>query len=413
MTTPVTPQTPTEAAPTVAQPLREISINGVHFTVLGTAHVSKASADEVERLIQTGDFDAVAVELDAGRFGAISDPDRWAKTDLFQMFREGKAAMMAASLALGAFQQRLAEQSGIESGEEMRRAVRLAKAKNLPLLLIDRDIGVTLRRVYGNVPWWQRLMLMSGLLGSVFSREEVTPEEVEKLKEGDVLEATFAEFSENSAALYEPLISERDRYMAARLREETQGNGEPRFKNVLVVIGAGHLKGLTARLETPPTTPPAVERAALETLPKGTPWLKTLPWALVGLVILGFVIGFSRDQALGWQLLREWILINGGLAALGSLIATAHPLTVLASFVAAPITSLNPLIGVGFVTAGLELWLRKPQMGDFAALRRDVTTARGWWRNRVARTLLVFFLSSLGSVIGTYLAGFRILERLL
>ncbi|ADI15042.1 TraB/GumN family protein [Truepera radiovictrix] len=405
----VTPEPPLDTA----QPLRDVTLKGVDFTLLGTAHVSRTSADEVERLIQTGDFDAVAVELDAGRFGAISDPDRWAKTDLFEVFREGKAAMMAASLALGAFQQRLAEQSGVEPGEEMRRAVRLARARGLPLLLIDRDLGVTLRRVYGNVPWWQRLVLIGGLLGSVLSRDEVTPEEVEKLKEGDVLEATFAEFAEDSAALFEPLIRERDRYMAARLREEVWRDGEPRFKRVLVVIGAGHLKGVAEHLAAPPATPPALERAALEALPKGTPWHKLLPWALVGLIVLGFAIGFSRDQALGWQLLREWVLINGGLSALGALVATAHPLTVLTSFVAAPLTSLNPLVGVGFVAAGVELWLRKPQMGDFAALRRDVTTARGWWRNRVARTLLVFFLATLGSVLGTYLAGFRILERLL
>ncbi len=391
------------------QPLRIIEQGGARYTILGTAHVSKTSADEVERLINTGDFDAVAIELDPNRHANLTDPDRWAKTDLFEVFRQGKASMMAASLALGAFQQRIAEQSGIQPGEEMRRAIRVAKDADLPVLLIDRDIGITLRRVYRNVPWWQRMTLIGGLLASVVSREEVTEEEIEKLKEGDMLEATFNEFAESSQELYGPLIAERDEYMAVRLREET--NVKP-YKNVLVVIGAGHLKGLAQNLETPTEKEPAEVRKSLETLPKGTPWLRVLPWLIVALVLTGFIIGFSRSPELGLQLVTDWVLINGSLTALGAIIATAHPLTIIGAFFAAPLTSLNPLIGAGFVAAGIELWARKPKMGDFNTLRQDVTVWRGWWRNRVARTLLVFFLATLGSAAGTYLAGFSIAGRL-
>ena len=391
------------------QPVRVIEQGDTRYTILGTAHVSKTSADEVERLINTGDFDAVAIELDPNRHANLTDPDRWAKTDLFEVFRQGKASMMAASLALGAFQQRIAEQSGIEPGEEMRRAIRIAKDADLPVLLIDRDIGITLRRVYRNVPWWQRMTLIGGLLASVVSREEVTEEEIEKLKEGDMLEATFNEFAESSQALYTPLIAERDAYMAARLSEET--DIKP-YKNVLVVIGAGHLKGLAQNLETPTEKAPAEVRRGLETLPQGTPWLRIIPWLIVALIITGFIIGFSRSPALGWQLVTDWVLINGGLTALGALIAAAHPLTIIGAFFAAPLTSLNPLIGAGFVAAGIELWARKPKMGDFNTLRQDVTEWRGWWRNRVARTLLVFFLATLGSAAGTYLAGFSIAGRL-
>ena len=398
---------------TPEQPLRIIEQGGVRYTILGTAHVSKTSADEVERLINTGDFDAVAIELDPNRHANLTDPDRWAKTDLFEVFRQGKASMMAASLALGAFQQRIAEQSGIQPGEEMRRAIRVAKDADLPVLLVDRDIGITLRRVYSNVPWWQRMTLIGGLLASVVSREEVTEEEIEKLKEGDMLEATFNEFAESSQELYAPLIAERDEYMAVRLREETgeETNLKP-YKNVLVVIGAGHLKGLAQNLETPSEKKPEEVRRRLESLPKGTPWLRILPWIIVALVLTGFIIGFSRSPELGWQLVTDWVLINGGLTALGALIATAHPLTIIGAFFAAPLTSLNPLIGAGFVAAGIELWARKPKMGDFDSLRQDVTEWRGWWRNRVARTLLVFFLATLGSAAGTYLAGFSIAGRL-
>ncbi len=392
------------------QPLARIERDGLHYTLLGTAHVSRASAEAVEQLLNTGTFDAVAVELDPNRHAALTDPDRWAKLDLFQVVRQGKAGMVAANLALGAFQQRLADQLGIEPGQEMRVAIRAAEEASLPLLLIDRDIGVTLRRTYRNVPWWQRFTLLGSLFLSTLSREEITAEEVEKLRQGDILEATFTEFAENSQALYTPLIAERDRYMAAKLEADAESRENP-FTQVLVVIGAGHLKGLREHLEAGvPDHEAELER--LEQVPSPGPWPKVLPWIITALALAGFAIGFSRSPQLGLELIRDWFLINGVLAGLGALIALAHPLTVVGTFLAAPFTSLNPLIGAGFVAAGLELWLRKPKVADFRDLRPDLTSARGWWRNRVTRTLLVFLLATTGSVLGTYLAGFRIFGRL-
>lgn len=382
------------------------------YTLLGTAHVSRASADEVERLMATGDYDAVAIELDPGRFASITNPDNWAKTDLFKVLREGKAGMLMANLALSAFQQRLADQVGIEPGQEMRVAISAARKAQLPLLLIDRDIGITLRRVNASLPWFKRLTLMAGLATSVVSNEKISPEEVEALKEGDMLEATFAEFAESSKELYVPLISERDRYMAVRLEQETRRAAGPRFKSVLVVIGAGHLKGLEQNLRQGVSGDLAAERSSLEEVKPAARWGKIIPWIIAALVIVGFIIGFSRSPELGSQVILDWVLYHGILAGLGALVALAHPLTILTAIVVSPFTSLNPLIGAGFVAAGVELWLRKPQVSDFTSLRSDVTTLRGWWRNRVSRTLLVFILTTLGSAAGTYIAGASIFVRL-
>lgn len=386
-------------------PLRVVEHGTTRYTLLGTAHVSADSAEEVRRLIRSGEYDAVAIELCPSRHQSLIEPDALANQDLFAIFRQGKAGMVAASLALGAFQQRVAEQSGIEPGAEMRAALEETQAHDLPVLLIDRDIGITLKRIYHNVPWWQRFGLLSGLLASVVSRQEVSAADIERLKEGDVLESTFSEFAEQSEALYTPLIRERDRYMALRIGEE---NVSGRYRNVLVVIGAGHLKGLSEHLESPLPKEPSQEREALEHTPPRTRWWKAAPWLITALVLTGFAIGFSRDFELGSQLVIEWFLINGVLSALGSAIALAHPVTIAATFVAAPLTSLNPTIGAGFVAAGVELFMRKPKVGDFAHLRHDVTSPRGWWRNRVSRTLLVFLLSTLGSAAGTWVAGFRI-----
>ncbi|QYZ66053.1 MAG: TraB family protein [Gammaproteobacteria bacterium (ex Lamellibrachia satsuma)] len=390
------------------EPQIDIELDGSRITLLGTAHVSRASAEKVTELLKSGEYNAVAVELCPSRYNALLNPDALAKMDLFKVVREGRVPLVMASLALGAYQQRLADQFGIEPGAEQREAIRIAREANLPLLLIDREIGVTLKRVSRNLAWWKRFGLFAGLLATIVSKEEVDEAEIERLKEGDMLETTFAEFAEDRQDLYLPLIDERDRYMSARLREEIEQAGH---ENLLVVIGAGHMQGIAGYLETE-QDPPKKIIENLERIPKPSRWPKLIPWAIVALVMVGFLIGFMRSPELGWQLVMDWVLINGGLSALGALLAAAHPITVITAFLAAPITSLNPTIGAGMVTAGMEIFLRKPTVADFGALRNDTTSLKGWWRNRVSRILLVFFLSTLGSAVGTYLAGFRIFERL-
>ncbi len=390
------------------EPMLEVRLGDSRIHLLGTAHVSRASADKVRELLHGGSYDAVAVELCPSRYNALLDPDALARMDLFRVIREGRAAMVSASLALGAYQQRLADQFGIEPGAEQRAAVHYARDEHLPVLLIDREIGVTLKRIYRSVPWWKRPMLFSGLLASLLSKDDVDESEVERLKEGDILETTFAEFAEDRQDLYLPLIDERDRYMAARLRAEVEAQGH---RDILAVVGAGHLKGIGRYLQQPDSLPGRTLEE-LDRLPQPSRWPKLIPWLVVALVLTGFIYGFQRSPSLGWQLVMDWIVINGGLSALGAAIAAAHPLTVLTAFLAAPLTSLNPTVGAGMVTAGAELYLRKPSVGDFSNLRHATSSLTGWWRNRVSRTLLVFILSTLGSAVGTYLAGFRIFERL-
>ncbi len=391
-----------------SEPLSSFRLDSGQVTLLGTAHVSQASADKVEELLNSGEYDAVAVELCPSRYQAVTNPEAMAQMDLFKVLKEGKASMVAANLALGAYQQRLAEQFGIEPGAEQRAAIDYANEHDSPVLLIDREIGVTLKRVAANVPWWQRLGLFSGLVVSLLSKEEVTEEEIEQLKKGDILETTFAEFAEDRQDLYLPLIDERDRYMAARLLQESQREG---YNNILAVVGAGHMQGIGRYLQQGIDAPDE-SIAKLDSLPQPRRWPKIIPWIIVALILVGFALGFSRSSELGWSLVVDWVLINGTLSALGALLAAAHPLTIITAFFAAPITSLNPTIGAGMVTAAAEIYLRKPRVGDFSSLRHDTTHPKGWWHNRVSRTLLVFLFSTIGSAVGTYVAGFRIFERL-
>jgi pheromone shutdown-related protein TraB len=403
------PTSPPDPAPAAReQPIRRVRRDGVDYTLIGTAHVSRASAEAVSELAGSGDYDAIAVELCQARYDALTAERKWTDLDLYRVLREGKAGLVMANLALSAYQRRIAEQFGIEPGAEMRAAAVAAKTYDLPLQLVDRDLATTLRRSYASVPWYKRLYLMTGLALGMVSSDEIDEEAIEKLKEGDILESTFTEFAEHSPELYEALIAERDRYMAARLRQDNAGSAG---RNVLVVIGAGHMQGLAEHLEGGQAAP-ADERRDLERLPPRARWPRIIPWAIMVLVLTGFYIGFSRSPQLGWQLVFIWVAINGGLAALGALIARAHPLTILSGFIAAPITSLNPAIAAGMVTGLVESWIRKPRVSDLENLRFDITTLKGWFRNPATRILLVFFLSNLGSAIGTWVAGFRIFGAL-
>jgi pheromone shutdown-related protein TraB len=390
------------------QPLRQVHRDGVAYTIIGTAHVSKASAEAVKEMAESGDYDAIAVELCQARYDALTAERKWTDLDLYKIIREGKAGLVMANLALSAYQRRIADQFGIEPGAEMRAAAVAAKERDLPLQLVDRDLATTLRRSYANVPWYKRLYLMAGLALGMVSSDEIDEEAIEKLKEGDILESTFTEFAEQSPELFEALIAERDRYMAARLREE---NMDSTGRKVLVVIGAGHMEGMAGHLEDG-TASPQSEREMLERMPPRAKWPRVIPWAIMILVLAGFFLGFSRSPELGWQLVFFWVAINGGLAALGALIARGHPLTILSAVVAAPLTSLNPTIAAGMVTGLVESWLRKPRVSDLENLRFDITSLKGWFRNPATRILLVFFLSNLGSAIGTWVAGFKIIEAL-
>ena len=391
----------------VGQPHIDILVGATTVRLFGTAHVSRISAEAVAREIDSGIYDEIAIELCVNRHRGMVDPDSIERLDLFEVIRSGKVPMITAMLAMAAFQQRIAEQFGIEPGAEMRAAIEGARTRALKLYLIDRDIGTTLRRIYRNVPWYKRMYLFSGLFASIIVDDEIPESEIEALKEGDLLESTFAQFADSAHQIYQPLIDERDQYMAAHLLNIADGGAT----RVLAVVGAGHLKGIQHYLEQG-MAGRAERLRELDTVPAGASWVKHIPNVLVLLFVLGFVIGFMRSPALGWSLVAEWIFITGGLAALGTLLAGGHVLTIISAFLGAPITTLHPAIGIGMVTAPVEAWIRKPTVADFKRLRKDTASLKGWRHNRVARTFLVFFLSSLGAASGTYIAGFRIIQQL-
>lgn len=388
------------------QPVRVVERDGVRYTLLGTAHVSQASVEVVERAINSGRFDAVAVELDPQRLQALTNPDALAKLDLVEVIRKGRVALFAANLALAAYQRRLAEQLGIEPGAELKRAVGLANERNLPVHLIDREVGLTFKRASQRLGFVGKIKLVMGLGTGLFASEDVGEDEIEKLKQGDMLEASFGEFASESPALYETIIGERDRYMATRLREVH----DPAQREVLAVVGAGHLAGLAKYLETD-TDAPGPLRESLESVPKK----RNIPWitlAILAIVLTGIAVGFYRGGlGVGTELLAVWAMYTGGLAGLGCLLAGSHPLSILTAIVVAPFKPFRLSIPTGAFAALVETRLRKPAYEDFLKLRDDAQSVRGWYRNRVTRVVLTFMLTNLGSMLGLWLTGFQVWHK--
>ncbi|MFQ5451415.1 MAG: TraB/GumN family protein [Nitrospinaceae bacterium] len=387
--------------------IKTIHLKDSVITLIGTAHVSRQSVQLVEDQIQSGKYDCVAVELCQPRFENLQNRSWWKNLDIYQIFRQKKATLLLINLALSAYQKRLAEKIGVEAGKEMMRAIELSREKNLRLEVIDRNITTTLQRMVGGVSFWQKLKIFSGLVAGIFMGEEVSEEQIENLKKGDILQNVVQEFGESLPQFKKVLIDERDEYMAGQLANLAADPDAP--KNILTLVGAGHLIGMLPALSHPPD---AKRLRELDTKPPSSRLGYYVGWGICLVVLSMFYVGYSRSPELGFQLVATWVVINGGLSAIGAALALAHPLSILTAFLAAPLTSLNPTIGAGMVVGLVESFLRKPKVSDFEALREDIGSMKMWWRNRVVRVLMIFFFANVGSAIGTYVAGATIVTQL-
>ena len=391
------------------EPLAELEYAGTQITVLGTAHVSKASADKVRMLLDNATYDSVAVELCQSRYKTLLSPDQFLNMDLGQIIRQRKIFRVVAILILGGYQQRIAERLGVEPGGELKEALRWVQERDLSLAIIDRDIGVTFKRVYAGLSWWRKLLLFNALFASLFYNEDISQQEVEQIKQGHTLETLFEKLPISIRNIKHILLDERDLYMATKVKQFID---EHKPNSLLVVVGAAHLSGIVRELKHSNRDFNATINE-LESVTSAKKITHLLPWLVVAVILAGFIYGFTKETQIGFELVLDWVFINGGLAAMGALIAAAHPLTIISVFFAAPLTSINPTIGAGMVAAAVELFLKKPRVSDFANLKKDTAKLSGWWHNRVAKIVMIFVLSTIGSAIGTYIGGFHIYSTLI
>ncbi len=366
--------------------------------LLGTAHVSQESIQDVETIIENIKPDCVAIELDSGRYASMQDPEAWKKLDIVKVLKEGRGFMMIANLVLSSFQKRIGSDIGVKPGDEMRAAIQKSKELNIPTAMVDRSIQTTLRRAWAKNSLWGKCKLLATLFASAFEKEEISAEQIENLKQSNEMDAMMAELAKELPVVKEVLIDERDQYLASKIWE-TKGN------RVVAILGAGHLPGVNNYLNQIHKGEKTSDTSSIDIVPQGGVGSKIAGWIfpalIVALIGAGFFMGGAETSL---DLLVNWLLWNGSLAALGTLLALGHPLAIIAGFVGAPLATLNPVIGVGLFTGLVQAVMRKPKIEDMETLVDDFSSLKGIYKNRIARVLFVFILSSLGGAIGNFIA---------
>ncbi|MDR2700860.1 MAG: TraB/GumN family protein [Spirochaetaceae bacterium] len=374
-----------------------INSGGKVITLIGTAHISKESINEVRAAIEEEKPDVVCVELDQGRYDSMNN-NAWEKLNVAKIFKEGKGFLLMANLVLAGFQRRLGNELGIKPGEEMKAALETAKELGLAHSLCDREVQITLRRAWSKCGLWDKSKLIATLLASAFTTEKLSEEEIENLKKRNELDGMMNELASYLPKVKETLIDERDRYLAAKIWNS--GGTRP-----LAVVGAGHMGGINAQLEKIAAGEATADVTTLDQIPSQGIVSRIVPWIIPALIIAMIAYGFYKLGAgASLSMILHLLFWNGGLAALGTVLALGHPLSVLVGFFGAPLATVNPAIGIGLFTGITEATMRKPRVQDAESINDDIGSIKGIYRNRILRALLVFFLSSVGAIVGNFIA---------
>lgn len=380
--------------------ITRIDFDGKEFILIGTAHVSKRSAELVKEFIASEKPDSVCIELDEPRYQTIIQDNKWKETDIFKIIKEKKASLLLISLVISSFQKRLAKQFGINAGQEMIQGAISAKEIGANLILADRNIQITFSRIWHGVSLWGKIKLLMGIFFSIFNNEDISEEELEKMKSQDMLNSILNEFTVNFPKLKIPLIDERDQYLSQKIKE-APGN------KVVAVLGAAHIPGIKEELRKDH------DLARLSQLPPKSKIFSIIGWTIPLLILVIIAYTFIANPAAGVQQTIGWVLWTGSFAALGTVLAFGHPLSIITAFVVAPITTLHPLIAVGWFAGIVQAYFRRPSVRDFENLSEDIFSLKGFWNNKVTRILLIVTLANLGGSLGTIMGGANVFRLLI
>lgn len=373
------------------------------FILVGTAHISQESVDLVEQVIEQEKPDCVCIELDDKRYQALTQKKKWEELDLKTIVKNKQLSTLLVQLLMGSYQKRLGGKLGVTPGAELLMAANTAKKLQIPISLCDRDVRITLRRAWKSTSFWKKGYLLTSLLASVFDKTEVSEEKLKELKQKDVLTELMDEMGSALPDLKRVLIDERDIFLNEKIKSSPG-------KRIVAVVGAGHVAGMIAAFKEDNKS----KLEEITRIPPVSTGYKVIGW-LIPAIIIGslIVIGGQKGAAVAGENLLFWILANGIPCSIGALVALAHPLTILSSFLAAPVTSLTPVIGAGYVAAFVQAITCPPVVKEFQNAGDDVGSIKGWWKNRLLRVFLVFLLTGLGSSIGTWVGGYEIINNLI
>jgi pheromone shutdown-related protein TraB len=380
--------------------VKHVKVEDRDVYLVGTAHISRESVEDVRTTVEQVHPDAICVELCKARHQAMTQADNWRKMDIFKVIRQKKAVFLLAQLILSSFYRRLGEKLGVQPGAEMLEGIHLAEQTGATLVLADRDIDVTLKRVWGYLGFWNKLKLATQIVASTLFTEKIDMDMIEQLKKQDQLEAIMAEFTRQFPEIKRRLIDERDIYLAQKIRAAPG-------KTVVAVIGAGHVEGIQSHLH---------QDESLEELTKLPPksiWPKVFGWGIPLLIVGLLAWGFTQGTSRGFENIYIWILVTGTFAAMGAAAAFAHPLTILSAFLAAPLTTIHPLIAAGWVAGIVQAFVKRPKVSDLEDLPEAIGSVKGFWTNPVTRILLIIILCNLGATIGVAIGVPWIAARLI
>ncbi|MDG5788376.1 TraB/GumN family protein [Evansella sp. AB-P1] len=372
--------------------ITRIFIDEKELILIGTAHVSKRSAEQVKEVIESEKPDSVCIELDEQRYKSIMDGNQWKNMDIFKVIKEKKATLLLMNLVVSSFQKRIAKQFGIKPGQEMIQGIESADDIGAELVLADRNIQITFARIWHNVGFMGKSKLLLQIFASIFNKESISEEELERMKSQDMLNATLDDFTDSFPKLKVPLIDERDQYLSQKIKEAPG-------KKVVAVLGAAHVPGIKEEIKKDHDLKAISQRPPKSKVPQIIAW--TIPLLIISII----AYTFYTNPSAGIQQTISWILWNGSFSAIGAAVAFGHPLAVLTAFIVAPLSSLNPLMAAGWFAGIVQAYMRRPSVGDFENLSDDVYNVKGFWNNKVTRILLIVVLTNLGSTLGTIIGG--------
>ena len=374
------------------QNVHRLTLDSREIILIGTAHISRESADLVDRVITEEKPDVVCVELCKARFEAIQQKDKWQEMDIVKVIRENRMALLLSQLLMMSLQKKIAERFNINPGEDMLRAISRAAESGAEVVLADREIRVTLLRTWRMMGLWSKMKFLSDMILSLFIGENITEENIEELKQHDVLDLALKSIGEKLPELKTTLIDERDQFLACSIRN-SQG------RKIVAVVGAGHIPGIIENIGK------EIDIDEINTIPPRSFWARFFGWGFSAAILSLFVAGFFYSGGrTSIHMMLSWSVITAICATIGAMMLLAHPFTILASALSAPIATLHPLIATGWVAGLTEATFRKPQVRDFLDLKDDITTVKGFFRNRITRILILVVVVNLTTSIGTFVA---------
>lgn len=379
--------------------ITRLMIGDKEIILIATAHVSKDSVELVKQVIEEEKPDSVCVELDEERYKNIQNPKSWENTDIIKVIKAKKVGFLMANLALSSYQKKMAKKLDSPVGGEMMQGIKSAEEVGAKLVLADRSIQTTFMRIWRKLGLWEKTKLLTGLIFSFDEDDDITDETLQDLLQADMLKSVMASVREKFPRIGEILISERDQYLAAKIKEAPG-------KKVVAVLGGAHVPGVQEEIYKEQD----LERISV--VPPVSPISKISGW-IIPIVIFGLLAyAFLTNIQTGLEQLSAWILWTGVLAAGFTALSLAHPLSILTSFVMAPFTTLNPVLACGWFTGLVEATIRKPAVKDLNNVSEDILSFKGFFRNRLLRIILVVFMANLGASLGTFIAGAGIIKNL-